>query len=122
MVEYHANSAKDQPMLHQLVKKVLPGIFLGHALCAGRSWKGDILVADIEELDNLDASEIHARRLNGKEVIMGKNGEHFIFSIADGTVKLSGGNQSIRKSALINPKEAKSAAMVFEENRTGLNR
>ena len=28
----------------------------------------DILVADIEEVKNLDASEIHARRLNAKEV------------------------------------------------------
>ena len=38
-VEYHAISAKDKPMLHQLGKKVLPGRFLGHALCAGRIWK-----------------------------------------------------------------------------------
>ena len=33
-------------------------------------WKGDILVADIEELGKVDASEIHARRLNAKEVVI----------------------------------------------------
>ena len=43
-----------------------------------------MLVADIEELD---ASEIHAWRLSAKEVITPQNGEHFIFPIADGKVK-----------------------------------
>ena len=33
----------------------LPGIFLGYALIARRIWKGDVLVADIEELENMDA-------------------------------------------------------------------
>ena len=37
-----------------------------------RIWKGDFLVADIEELDNLDTSEIRARRLNAKEIIAPK--------------------------------------------------
>ena len=35
-------------------------------------WKGDILVADIEELETLDTSEIRARRLNAKEIITPK--------------------------------------------------
>ena len=48
----------------------------------------DILVADIEELENLDISEIHAWRLNAKEVITPERGEHpFSFPIADGTGK-----------------------------------
>ena len=65
--EYHRHiSAEDQSRHHQFGKKVLPGIFLGHALFARGSWKGDILVADIEELDMLDASDIHALRLNAK--------------------------------------------------------
>ena len=33
-----------------------------HLLC----WKGDIMVADIEELEEMDASEIYSRRLNAK--------------------------------------------------------
>ena len=44
------------------------------------------LVEDIEEFENLDASEIHAWRLNAKEVITLRNGDNFMFPIADGTV------------------------------------
>ena len=54
--------------LHQFCKKVLPGIFLGFVLHAGRIWKGDILISDIEESEKMDASEIHANRINAKEV------------------------------------------------------
>ena len=32
-------------------------------------WKSDILVADIEELETMDASEIYSKRLNAKEGI-----------------------------------------------------
>ena len=39
MVEYYPTSARDQARLHQVGKKVLPGIFLGHALIAGGIWK-----------------------------------------------------------------------------------
>ena len=37
MVEYHHISAKDASRLHQFRAKVLPGIFLGYALCAGEN-------------------------------------------------------------------------------------
>ena len=57
--------------------------------------KGDILVADIEDLEKMDASEIHAKRLNAREVLRP------IFPFADGTVKLSGGDQVLRTSTLI---------------------
>ena len=49
----------------------------------------------------MDASEIRARRLNAKEVLTPKNGEHFMFLVADVTVKLSGGDQVLRRSTLI---------------------
>ena len=52
MLKCHPISAKDLSRLHQLGKKALPGIFLGYVLIAGGFWKGDILVADIEELGN----------------------------------------------------------------------
>ena len=61
-------SAEDLSRLHQLRSKVLPG-----ALHAGRIWKRDILVADIEELEEMDASEIHAQRLNAKEMLTPMN-------------------------------------------------
>ena len=54
-------------------------------------WKGDtISVADLEELENLGAPEIHARRLIVKEVIRPKCGHNFIFPAADGTVNYFG--------------------------------
>ena len=37
VVEYHPISAKDQSRLHQFGPKVLPGIFLGYAVYAGRN-------------------------------------------------------------------------------------
>ena len=57
LVEYHTITAKDQSRIHQFGKKVLHGLFLGFPLYAGRLWKGDVLVADIEELETMDASE-----------------------------------------------------------------
>ena len=101
MVEYHPISAKDQSRLHQFGKKVSPGTFLGYALYARSIWKGDILIADIEELEIFDTSEVHARRLNAKKSSCRKNDENFRFQIADGTVELSGRDHGIRKSTVI---------------------
>ena len=50
-------------------EKGLPGIFLGYAMIAEKFWKGDSLIADIEELENMDASEIYLRRFDAKEVL-----------------------------------------------------
>ena len=72
LVEYYPITAKDQSRIHQFGKKVLPGLFLGYALYAGGIWKGDILIADLEELETMDASEIYSKRLNAKEVIFPK--------------------------------------------------
>ena len=86
----HPISAKDQSRLHLLGKKVLPGIFLGCASIAGGIWKGDTLVTDMEELENMNASEIHPQRINAKEVLTPQKGEDFTFPRADGPAKLSG--------------------------------
>ena len=59
-VEYHPISAKDLSWLHQFDPKVLPSIFLGYVLSEGGIWKGDIVVADIAELEEMDASELHS--------------------------------------------------------------
>ena len=87
LVEYDPKTAKDQSRIHQFGKKVLPGLFLGYAPNAGWIGEGDVLVADIEELETMDASEIYSKRLNAKEVIFPKEGE-FIFPAADGRIKL----------------------------------
>ena len=63
-------------------------------------WKGDVLVADLEELETMDASEIYPKRLNAKEVIFHKkNGK--LLTVADGRIKLPGGDQDLRTSTLI---------------------
>ena len=80
-------SASDLSRLHQFGPKVLPVIFLGYVLHAEGIWKGDILVADNEELEKMVASESRAERPNAKEVLTPKNGDKFI-SPVDGTVKL----------------------------------
>ena len=38
-------------------------------LIAGGIWKGDILIADLEDLEKLDASEIYPRRIKAKEAL-----------------------------------------------------
>ena len=49
----------------------------------------------------MDASELHARRLNAKEVLSPMKSDNFIFPVADGTAKISGGDQDLRTSILI---------------------
>ena len=49
----------------------------------------------------MDASEIYSKRLNAKEVIFSKGKGEFIFPIADGRIKLSGGDQDLRTSTLV---------------------
>ena len=83
MVEYHPISAKEISRLHQFGPKVLAGMFLGYVLHG----KGDIMIADIQELEEMDASEIHARKLNAKEVSTPMKGDKFKFPVADGTLK-----------------------------------
>ena len=68
---------------------------------AGAIWKGDILVADIEELETADASEIYSKRLNAKGVLFPKENGKFIFPVADGRIKLRGGDQELRTSTLM---------------------
>ena len=101
MVEYHPISAEDPSRLHHFGPKVLPGIFLGYALHAGEIWKGDVVVPDIEELEQIDASELHARRLNAKEVLTPMSGEKVIFKIAAGTVEHSGRDQVLRTTSTL---------------------
>ena len=62
--EHNPISPRDQARIHHFGKTVLRGIFLDCELVAGRFVKGDILVADLEDLERLEASEIYPRRIN----------------------------------------------------------
>ena len=54
--------------------------FFGYALYAGGIWKGDVLVADLEELETMDASEIYSKRLNAKRGDISQGKWKFYFS------------------------------------------
>ena len=68
LVEHHPITAIEQSRIHQFGKKVLPGLFRGYALYAGGIWKGDVLIADLEELETMDASEIYSKRLKREDI------------------------------------------------------
>ena len=121
LVEYHPITSKDQSRIHQFGKKVLPGLFLRYALYAGGIWKGDALIADLEELETMDASEIYSKRLNAKDVIFPKQGE-FTFPIEDGRITTPGGDQELRTSTLVRhrPIQGERVILTFLENQKGL--
>ena len=48
------------------------------------------MIADVEELEEMYASELHARRLNANEVLTPQRSGNFFFPVADGTVKIFG--------------------------------
>ena len=81
--------------------KSLARYILRLCIVCGWIWKGDVVVTDIEELEEMDASELHARRVNASEVLKPMQGDNFIFPVADGTVKISGGDQRLRTSTFI---------------------
>ena len=63
-------------------------------------WKGDILIADIEDLGKLDASEIYPRRLNAKPSPDNHENGEFVFPVADGSAKLSGRDYEFQEPTL----------------------
>ena len=109
MVEYH---------IYLVLKSCQVHMFLGYVLYAGGIRKGNIMVADIEDLAQMDASELHARRLNAKEVSTPMKGEKLILPVADGTVKISGEDQDLRTSTLIrdNPDSGEEPDNLREES------
>ena len=95
MVQYQPISAKDMSKLHQCGAKVFPGKFLGYVVYAGGIWNGDIMVAYIEELEEIDASELHARRLNAKEVLTPMKGDDLKIPVADGNPRRRSSSKTI---------------------------
>ena len=97
LVEYHPISTRDQMRLHQFERKYCLEIFPGYALIAVGFWEGDILIADLEELKNMEASAIYPRRTNAKETLIRPTGDEFILPVADATAKLSGRDYEFRE-------------------------
>ena len=97
MIEYHFVSAKDLSRMHRFGPWVLSDKFFRYALHAE------------ENLERKHHDRRHwgigtggrnAERLNAKDVLTSTSGEKFSFPIADGTVKLSGGEKVLKTSFL----------------------
>ena len=82
-----------------------------------------MLVADIEELETMDASEIYSKRLNAKEVMFPKENGKFIFPAADGRIKTLGGDEDLRTPTLIreHPIRGRRSKELFVENQKGFH-
>ena len=101
LVEYYPISAKDQSRIHQVGKKVLPGLFLGKAMYAGVNLEGwhigcrhwgvgnDGRIWNLFENTQCKRGGISQRKWN------------IYFPVADGRIKLLGGDQELRTSTLI---------------------
>ena len=77
------------------------------------------MIAANEELEQMDASELHARRFHAKEVLTPQRSGNFIFLVADGTVKIFGGEQLQRTSTLTRERPERGEEQdFFEENQT----
>ena len=101
MIEYLSISAKAISRLNQFDQKVLSKIFIEYALYAGGIWKGVIMVSDIEELEEMDVSVLHVRRLNTKEVFASMKDDTFTFLVVDELIEISIRDQRLVISFLI---------------------
>ena len=60
------------------------------------------MIADIQELEQMDASEVHTPEgSTQRKCERQRNGDNFVFPVADGTVKISEGGWRLRTSTLI---------------------
>ena len=91
-------------------KKVLPGLFLGYGLYAGVFWKGDVLVADLAELETMDASEIYSKKTQCERGDISQR--KMDFPATNGRIKLPGGDQDLRTSTLIRGRQIRGESHV----------
>ena len=71
---------------------------MGYALRARGCWKGDLLAADVGELQENGASEVYLRTKKTRVVLVPKEGDNFTFPFADGSAMLAGKGFEVRTS------------------------
>ena len=64
----------------------------------------------------VDASELHAKRLDAKEVLTLQRSGNFIFPVADGTVKIFGRGQRLRTTILIRDRPERGEEQILQGN------
>ena len=69
-------------------------------MTAEKIWHGGILIAYLEDLEKLDASETYPRRINVKEVLIRQKDDEFMFPRARGTAKLLRRDYGFREPTL----------------------
>ena len=67
-------------------------------------WKSDVLVADLEELETMDASEIYSKKTQCERGDIYQKKRRIYFPIGDGRINPVGGDQDLRTSTLIRPR------------------
>ena len=96
MVEYHPIPARDQSRLHHFGKTSftcnIPRIRIDRVENLERR---HFWLQTLTSWENLDASEVHSRRLNAQEVLTPRRSDNSTFPIADGTAKLFGSDRGV---------------------------
>ena len=100
LVEYYFITAKDQSRIHQFGKKVLPGLFFGHALYVGEFGRVTYWSKTLRSWRRWTHRKSTRKDSMRKRWYFPKRGE-FIFPIGDGWIKTLGGDQDLRTSTLI---------------------
>ena len=74
------------------------------------------MTADSEELKEMEASELHARRPNAMEVLTPMKGDYFIFPVPDGTIE----TRRLKPSTFIRdrPERREEQEVFLKENQT----
>ena len=67
---------------------------------AGGIWEGDVLVADLEKLETMDASEIYSKKTQCERSDISQT-RRIYFPVADERIKFAGGDQDLRTSTSI---------------------
>ena len=79
LANHQSSSTKDQASLRQFGKTVLSGCLMGYAPFTEGAGKGELLAADVGELQEDDVSEVYFRRKETK-VLVSKEGDIFTFT------------------------------------------
>ena len=104
LVEYIPTTAKDMWRAHQFGKKALKRIFLGYVLRAGEGWSGDLMIADNEDLQGWQASDIYVKRDKSQGVYLKGESEFPCFLVVQDRHWQS--RETSRKKMMLEPKRA----------------